>query len=199
MIREVIFDVETKKFFDDVEKKDPALLGVSVVSLYARDLNDNLKEESGQFMSFFENDFAAMWPVFSVSDRIIGFNSLNFDVLALSPYFPGFSKLPHFDILDEIKKLTNHRVSLDAIAKETLGRAKIDSGANAVSYFAKGDSESLAKLKKYCEEDVAITRDIYDFVRANGYLVFKDRWNNPRRVELSFSYAKKPQTQISLF
>jgi DEAD/DEAH box helicase domain-containing protein len=199
MIREVIFDVETKKFFDEVEKKDPALLGVSVVSLYTRDLDNDLNEQSGQMMSFFERGFENMWPVFSASDRIIGFNSLNFDVLALSPYFPGFLRLPHFDILDEIKRVTNHRVSLDAIAKETLGRGKTDCGANAVNYFAKGDSESLAKLKRYCEEDVAITCDVYDFARENGYLVFKDRWNNPRKVELDFSYAKKPQTQISLF
>ena len=39
MIYEVVFDVETKKWFDDIEDKDPGSLGVSVLSLYERELD----------------------------------------------------------------------------------------------------------------------------------------------------------------
>lgn len=203
MFTEVIFDLETKKFFDEVSRKDPALLGVSVVSLYRRRLGDDQRENEGEMLSFWENDFDRMWEVFRSADRIIGFNSLGFDVPALIPYAPSdFARLPHFDILTEIKKLTEHRTSLDAIAKETLGKHKIDSGANAIAYWSRGDKKSLAKLKKYCEADVAITRAIYDFAVKNGFLLFKDHWNNPRKVQLDFSYKQEDQKvegQPSLF
>jgi len=39
--------------------------------------------------------------------------------------------------------------SLNAIAKESLGSTKIDSGANAVKYWQQGDRQSLALLQKY--------------------------------------------------
>lgn len=151
--------------------------------------------------SFWEKDFEKMWPLFLDAKRIIGFNSIRFDVPALKPYSPAFfSKLPHFDILQEVKNSFGKRVSLDSIAKETLGITKIDNGANAVLYFQKGDAKSLSLLKKYCEADVDITRKIYDFGLQNGYLKLKDHWNNIQEVKVNFSYEKEAETaQQGLF
>lgn len=178
----VFFDIETKKFFDDTGTKDPADLGVSIVSL----------EADGKIQSFWEEQFEDMWEIFLKADRIIGFNSLHFDVPALQPYASfNFAKLPHFDILEKIKTVAGKRVSLNAIAKDTLGTAKIDSGANAVKYWEKHDKESLALLKKYCEADVAITKAIYEFAFNNKYLKFTDFWNTPTKVDLDFSFPKE--------
>ena len=48
--------------------------------------------------------------------------------------------------------------------------------------------------------DVAITRDIYDFVIKNGYLKYKDFWNEMHEVKLDFSYPKlQEEAQTSLF
>ena len=41
---EVIFDTETKKFFDEVPGNDPSKLGVSITSVYSRTLDENFKE-----------------------------------------------------------------------------------------------------------------------------------------------------------
>lgn len=82
---EIIFDLETKKIFDDITTNDPADLGISVISLYKRQLDQNLNEISGKINSFFEEDFAQMWALFSNVDRIVGFNSLHFDVPAIAP------------------------------------------------------------------------------------------------------------------
>src|SRR3989344_6641485 len=160
MYNEVIFDVETKKLFSDIEDDDPGKLGVSIVSLYQRVIDENFKEVRGGVRSFWEKDFSSMWPIFQTADRVIGFNSLGFDVPALTPYtnFP-FNKLPHFDIMQKVKELFGRRISLDAIAKETLDRGKKETGLNAVYYWQKGDKASLTKLKKYCEDDVIITRN----------------------------------------
>ncbi len=192
---EIIFDLETKKFFDDTGNFDPSQLGASILSLYKRDLDENFKEIEGQMFSFWESDFDKMWPLFSQATRIIGFNSKKFDVPVLKPYSPPyFSKLAHFDILEELRNTYGHGASLDRIAKDTLGRTKIDLGSNAILYWNKGDEKSLAKLKKYCEEDVAITRDIYDYVLKNKQLKFTDKWNTPRIVDIDFSYP--PQSAV---
>jgi DEAD/DEAH box helicase domain-containing protein len=189
MINEIIFDLETKKLFSEIEGDDPGDLGVSVVSLYTRDLDDNLKEIKGKILSFWEDDFPKMWEYFQKADRVIGFNSFHFDIPALKPYanFP-FDKLKHFDIMDQVKKSLGKRISLDSIAKETLDTEKIDIGINAVMYWKNGDKKSLKKLQNYCEDDVDITKRIYDFGLKNGHLLYKDKWNTLRNFEVDFSY-----------
>ena len=198
---EVIFDTETKKFFDDIEDYDPSKLGVSITSVYSRTLDSSFHEVQGKMESFWEKDFPEMFKLFEKADRIIGFNSITFDVPALSPYLPPhWSKLKHFDILAQIKDVAGKRMSLDSLAKTTLGMKKNDNGVNAIKYWNAGDPESLAKLKKYCEMDVTITRDIYDHALSNGFLKYTDFWNETREVKLDFSYPKNDSTvQSSLF
>jgi len=201
MVNEVIFDIETKKIFDDIEGDNPADLGISIVSIYKRKLDDNYKELEGKIESFFEADFAKMWALFSNVDRIIGFNSLHFDVPAMAPLAPyDFKKLKHFDIMDHVKNSLGFRLSLNAIATETLGHTKIDNGLNAVYYWQEHSKESLAKLKKYCEMDVIVTKEVYDYGLKNKQLKYKDKWNTPRVIEVDFSYPKvEVESQMGLF
>lgn len=192
MISEIIFDVETKTFFDETGDFDPRKLGVSIVSLYRRKLDEDFKEVEGEIMSFWEKDFEEMWTLFSEADRIVGYNSVRFDVPALSPYTSlDLSKLPHFDILDIIKKTHGKRVSLNRVAKSTLGRSKIDEAKNATVYWASQKPSDLEKLKRYCEEDVLLTKDIYDFGLHRGFLNFTNYWNSPFTVKIDFSYPPK--------
>lgn len=201
MVTEVIFDIETKKIFDDIEGSNPADLGISIVSVYKRQLDDQLKEIEGKIESFFEEDFNKMWPLFANADRIIGFNSIHFDVPAMAPLAPyDFKKLNHFDIMDHIKNSLGFRLSLNAVASESLGHSKIDNGLNAVYYWQEHTEESLAKLKKYCEMDVIVTKEVYDFGLKNKKLKYKDKWNTPREVEVDFSYPKaEAAPQMGLF
>ncbi len=199
--KEIFFDVETKKLFSEIEREDPGLLGVSIVSVYERTIDGDSNEINGKIMSFWEKDFSQMFNLFSEADRIIGFNTIGFDVPALQPYTAiPLAKMPHFDIMYKFKEIAGHRISLDSLAKETLDKEKIDSGLNAVMYWKKGDPESLGKLQKYCEEDVIITKEIYDYGVKNKKLLYKDKWNTLREVEVDFSYPKEPEkAQIGLF
>lgn len=199
---EVIFDTETKKFFDEIPDNDPSKLGVSITSVYTRTLDGDFRETEGRMESFWENDFSEMFKIFEKADRIIGFNSISFDIPALSPYLPPhWTGLPHFDILTEIKKAEGKRMSLNSIARATLGNVKNDSGDNAVKYWSKGTPEDLAKLQKYCEMDVFLTRDVYDYALKNGVLKYVDFWNETHEIKLDFSYPLKTDTnqQNSLF
>jgi DEAD/DEAH box helicase domain-containing protein len=202
---EVIFDIETKKFFDEIEARRPEDLGISIVSAYRREVDRDFKELSGEMKSFWEMEFDQMWSWFEEADRIIGYNSLGFDVPAVNGVYKGdFTKLKHFDVMKIIKDVFGHRVKLDSVAKETLGQGKIASGGDAVAWWAKGDPESLANLKKYCEMDVEVTKGVYDYGLKNGKLKFKDHWNELREIGVDFTYPKdeepkKVEQQMGLF
>lgn len=202
IIKEVFFDVETKRWFSDIEQRDPSQLGISICSVYSREVDENFREIKGEMKSFWENELSQMWSIFQEADRIIGFNSIYFDIPALKPYSPiSFPKLLHFDIMAEIKKVIGRRISLDALAKSTIDKFKIDVGENAIIYFDKGDQKSLDKLKKYCEEDVILTRDLYDYALKNKELKYLDKWNTLRTIKVDFSYPKDSinNSQVSLF
>lgn len=203
MITEVIFDVETQKMFHEIGGTDPGDLGISVVSAYVRTVDASQKEIAGYMHSFWEHELADMWKHFSGAERIIGFNSIKFDVPALKNYSPtGFEKLPHFDIMKFVRDQLGFSLSLNHLASQSLGKYKVDVGSNAVEYWKKHDEESLRKLKFYCEADVLLTRDLYDFGVENKKLKYLDKWNNPRDLPVDFSYPAaviEASRQIGLF
>lgn len=190
----VVFDVETKKAFDEVGGFYPDKLGVSVSGAWYGDMGTE-----GTLRGFREEEFGEMFKIFESADRIVGFNSIDFDMAALKPYYLGdLLKLPNFDILQEVEKKVGYRVKLDAITKETLGRQKGGSGLDAITYFHEGD---WSKLTKYCLEDVTITRDLYLHGLKTGELKFKNKWNELVKVGVDFSYQdiKENGVQVTLF
>lgn len=212
MFIEVIFDIETQKLFDEIEDRSQmADLGVSVVSAYRRKVDKEGREEVGEMGSFWtpemkeeglgEVGFGRLWSWFEEADRIVGFNSLGFDVPVLAPlYAKDLSQLGHFDILKEIKDVLGHRLSLDAIAKESVGEGKTAVGTDAVVWWKKGDRDSLKKVREYCEADVEVTKQVYDKALREGKLAYKNKWNEVKEVELDFSYPEKEDdSQLGLF
>jgi DEAD/DEAH box helicase domain-containing protein len=208
MAIEIIFDVETQKLFSDILTEDPADLGISVVSVYKREVDELGNELNGEMKTFWHPSASLspviqeMWEWFEQADRIIGFNSKHFDVPALRPHYDkDFSVMPHFDILEKVKNAIGRRISLNALAQETLGDHKIDVGTNAVYYWANRSEENVTKLKMYCESDVRITKDLYDFGRKNKHVKYMDtKWNTLVTVPIDFSYPPKIiESQIGLF
>lgn len=191
---ELILDVETKKTFDEVGGYFPEKLGVSFVGACLRE-NGNKK---GELLSFFENDLNKLFPLIERADVVIGFNIDGFDMPTLSAYYQAdIRKIPTLDLMARIKDSVGHRISLDAVAQETLGSGKIGDGLDAIRYYHNGNLEAL---KKYCLEDVKITRDIYDYGLKNGLVVFRNKWNRLIKAPVNFTFvAKKASgTQMSL-
>ncbi len=190
----VVFDVETKKAFDEVGGYFPEKLGVSVSGVWYGE-----EGSEGTLRGFREEEFSEMFKIFESADRIVGFNSIDFDMATLKPYYIGdLLKLPNFDILQEVEKKVGYRVKLDALAKETLGIQKGGNGLDAITYYHEGDWE---KLSKYCLQDVEITRDLYLHAVKTGELKFKNKWNELVTVAVDFSYTAKKDTsvQVTLF
>lgn len=190
----VVFDVETKKAFDEVGGFYPEKLGVSVSGVWYGE-----EGSAGTLRGFREEEFPEMFKIFETADRIVGFNSIDFDMAALKPYYLGdLLKLPNFDILQEVEKKVGHRVKLDAIAKETLGIQKGGNGLDAITYFHNNEWE---KLTKYCLQDVEITKDLYLHGQKTGELKFKNKWNELVKVIVDFEYKDKKENgiQVTLF
>jgi hypothetical protein len=203
MITEVIFDVETQRLFSEIGGNDPDRLGVSIVSAYIREVDADQHEIHGEIRSFWESDLPNLWPIMASARRIIGFNTLKFDVPALSPYAPEtFAKLPHFDIMAHVKSALGHFLSLSTLGKYTVGHDKTDVGTNAVLYWKEHSEESLKKLQYYCEADVLLTKELYDYGVANKHLKYMDNWNTVQTFPVDFSYPKEvidSSRQIGMF
>lgn len=174
----LVFDVETKKAFDEVGGYHPEKLGVSIIGTYWRD------ESGEEYVGYREGNFSPFWRKLETADLVVGFNIISFDYETLKPYYTGsFKQFPSLDIMVEMEKHLGHRVSLDAVAKETLGEQKNGHGLDAIRYYHDGDWESL---EKYCLQDVKVTKDIYDYGVANKVLRFKNKWNNLIEVPVNF-------------
>lgn len=195
-MKQIFLDVETQKTFDQVGGYHPDKLGVSFVGIIERD--DSGKEtEKG----FFESDLTQLWPILERADLIIGFNIVGFDMPALQPYYSGkVSDLPVLDILERIKESAGHRISLDALAQETLKSQKSGSGLDAIKYYSQG---KLEELVKYCLQDVALTRDIYDYGCKHKKVKFKNKWNEMVECavqfdQVDFSHAATQMTLMGI-
>jgi DEAD/DEAH box helicase domain-containing protein len=163
-MRKIVFDIETRNSPSDFGKWDPTLLDVSVIAIH--------DSQTDAYSTFMEEDIPKLWRILEESDMIIGFNSDHFDIPLLNKYYPGdLSKLKSLDILKEIRKAYGRRMKLDQLAEGTLGKKKSGHGLDAIQWWNQG---KIDKIKEYCIDDVRITKELYDYARANNKLIFKE-------------------------
>jgi DEAD/DEAH box helicase domain-containing protein len=163
-MRKIIFDCETANIFTDVGSADARDLDLSVVGIY--------DTETEKYRSFFQEELKDLWPILEKADLLIGFNSDHFDIPLLNKYYSGdLTKIKSLDLLKEVKKVLGRRIKLDTIAEATLGKNKSGHGLEATNWWKQGKKE---EVKKYCLDDVKITKEIYDYALKNGCLKYKD-------------------------
>lgn len=185
----VVFDVETKKAFDEVGGFYPEKLGVSLVGVWSGE-----GKGDGELRAYREEELSGFFSLLEKADVIVGFNSIGFDYPALSPYYQGdFGGFPSLDMLLKIEESVGHRVRLDALAKETLGVQKTGHGLDAIRYYHDCDWESL---EKYCLQDVKVTRDLYFHGLDRGSVSFVNKWNRVVNAEVDFTLPKNLDKQV---
>ncbi len=69
---------------------------------------------------------------------------------------------------DKFDPKTHGGVGLDAIASATIGASKIGYGGDAPKWYQAGQ---IQRVVNYCSDDVAIERDLTDFVDHYGYVI----------------------------
>ncbi len=163
-MRAITFDIETKNFFQDVGSNDPTALDISVVCIH--------DSATGEYTSYFEQDFKKLWPILEQSDMLITWNGDHFDIPLLNKYYPGdLKKIKSLDLMKEVQKVLGRRLKLDGVGEATLNRNKSGHGIEAVEWWRNGE---LDKLVKYCIDDVKLTRELYDYALTNGHLKYKE-------------------------
>ncbi len=163
-MRYIVFDLETQNLFSDIGKNDPALLDISVASLY--------DSETQLYHTVAIDELETLWPHFEHADALVGYNSNHFDIPLLNKYYPGdLTQIPSIDILESIRLSLGKRLRLDSIAEATLGTKKIGHGLEAVEWWKKGEIE---KIKKYCQKDVEITKNVFEYAKTHGHVKYKD-------------------------
>ena len=171
MPKEVILDIET---YGDI--KDHSNLKVTVVSIY--------EYEHDRYSSFEESELGNLWPILEKAERLIGFNSECFDLPILNRYYTGdLTKFPNLDLLKVIKDSSGRRFKLNEIPKATLEIQKSADGLQASKWFEEG---KLEEIKKYCEQDVRVTKGIYEFGRKNRMLYYPTIAGDIRPIAVNF-------------
>jgi len=87
------------------------------------------------------------------------------------------------DMLEEIHRRLGFRLSLGHLAGATLGERKSADGLQSLRWWKEG---RLDLIEEYCRRDVDVTRALYEFGRAHGYLVYMDRDEAPVRVSVGW-------------
>ncbi len=185
MLKKIVLDLETQKEFSEVGGRNKNhLLKVSVCGIY--------EYQSDKLSAFTESEMGKLAEILQNADQIIGFNIKDFDFEVLRPYMNfNVQSLPCLDIIESVQQHLGHRIGLDSIAQATLGAGKSGTGKEALVYYRNG---RMDLLKKYCLDDVRITRDIYEYGLRNGKLLYKDFFEI-REIPVGWS---EPQPKIAV-
>jgi hypothetical protein len=173
----VYFDLETQRSADEVGGWNNIRdMGMSIGVTYStfrseykiygeRDVNDLIKE-------------------LMRADLVVGFNNIRFDYEVLHGYTPlDLRQIPTLDILVELQKKINHRLSLDSIATTTLGVEKTAEGMQAIHWFREG---RLMEIAEYCCYDVKITKMVHEYGGQYRQLMYKNKFGAKMTVPVSW-------------
>lgn len=172
----IVVDVEIQRPIEELPHgwDDTHLMGVAVAVVY--------EYRSDRFRIYGPEDLEPLRTRLLQADRITGFNIWRFD-------FPVIWGLPARERVHELLPKTNdlllriwralklseeefsslHRGwSLDNVARGTLGRGKIGKGDLAPHWYRAGE---VARVANYCVDDVALERDLGEFIDRYHYVV----------------------------
>ncbi len=173
----MVLDVETRRSAADVGGWNKAhKMGVSVAVLY--------DSETDIFTPYEQDDLPKLFERLRTAKLVIGFNISRFDYAVLQPFADyDLQTLPTLDLLLKIKKQLSYHVSLDNIGMTTFAKPKSADGLQALEWWKEG---RLDLITSYCQDDVALTRDVYLHGRDKGYVLFTNKAGNKVRVAVAW-------------
>ncbi|MGD9082285.1 MAG: DEAD/DEAH box helicase, partial [Desulfobacterales bacterium] len=161
-----VIDIETQRSAQEVGGWNRAdLMGISCVVLY--------DSKQDKYFEFLEDQVPLLIHHLKRLDLVIGFNIKRFDFRVLSGYSDFyFKELPTLDILEKVHDHLGYRLSLDHLARVTLGKEKTADGLQALRWWKQG---RIRQIIDYCRADVEITKDLFLYGKKNGYLLFNNK------------------------
>jgi DEAD/DEAH box helicase domain-containing protein len=180
-LRVLSFDLETQRSAEEVGGWHNAhLMRMACAVVW-----DSTERE---FFHYREHQAEALLEKLAQADLVIGFNAHRFDYRVLRGYAPrDLSLLPTFDLLDAIHERLGFRLPLGHLGEETLGIPKTADGLQSLQWFKEGRHDEIAR---YCQQDVAILRDLFAFACRHGHLLFRAKNGERVRLPLKLSVAE---------
>ena len=173
----VYFDLETQKSAEEVG-------GWGKISRMGMSVGVTYSTGRGDYRIYGERQVDELVRELQRADLVVGFNNLRFDYEVLHGYTTfDLRQVPTLDMLVELQKTLQHRLSLDAIASATLGVEKTSEGLQAIRWFKEG---KMVEIAEYCCYDVKITRLVHEYGAANRKLFYKNRFGGKMSVPVSW-------------
>ena len=186
-MRYIVFDLETQNIFSEVGSSDPTDLDISVASAY--------DSETDTYTTVTFEDIQKLWPIIEKADALVGYNSNHFDIPLLNKYYPGdLTQIKSIDLLEDIKNALGRRIRLDSVAQATIGAKKSADGLQAVRWWREG---KIKEIMKYCEQDVKVTKQVFEYARKNGHIKFKDGARN-RELKLNTAHWEELDDEAAM-
>ena len=160
----IVFDLETQNIFQEVGSNEPADLDISVATLY--------DSSTDKYTTATIDNLEILWPIIETTDALVGYDSNHFDIPLLNKYYPGdLTEIKSIDLLEAIRESLGRRLRLDSVAEATIGAKKSADGLAAVRWWRAGEVE---KVKKYCEQDVKVTKEVFEYALKNNRMFYLD-------------------------
>lgn len=173
----VYFDLETQKSAEEVG-------GWGNIRDMRMSVGVTYSTARGDYRIYAEREVNDLINELLRADLVVGFNNLRFDYEVLSGYsIVDLRQVPTLDMMVELQKSLQHRLSLDAVATATLGVEKTAEGMQAIYWFREG---RLLEIAEYCCYDVKITRMVHEYGAAQKQLFYLNRFGNKLSVPVSW-------------
>jgi len=175
---ELVFDIETQRSADEVggwNKAHKMLIAICVV--YDIELD--------RYEYYTEKDASRLIERLAKASLVIGYNSEKFDFAVLKAYAPvsTISKFHSLDLMIGITSGLGHRTGLNKVASATLGTGKTADGLQSLKWWKENRLDLIAS---YCQKDVEITKNVYQFGKENGYVLHNHRSGQKIRVQVNW-------------
>jgi len=169
---EIYLDVETQRIAEEVPGGWDNIRAFGLALAVTWDGANGYRE-------WYETEAGRLIGELCAFERIITFNGLRFDFEVLSAYgdvreLRGKS----LDLLQDLKRRLGFRVSLQNLARATLGTGKTGSGLDAVKWWRSGDPALRQRVVEYCRRDVEILQEIVAFGRREGFVRIPSQGRN---------------------
>lgn len=173
----VYFDLETQKSAEEVggwNNIRDMRMSVGVTYSTAR----------GDYRIYAEKEVDDLIKELMRADLVVGFNNLRFDYEVLHGYtVMDLKQIPTLDMLVDLQKALQHRLSLDSVANASLGVEKTAEGLQAIKWFREG---KMMEIAEYCCYDVKITKLVHEYGAANKQLFYKNKFGTKLSVAVDW-------------
>jgi DEAD/DEAH box helicase domain-containing protein len=173
----VYFDLETQKAANEVG-------GWNNIRDMRMSVGVTYSTTRGDYRIYSEKQVNELLQELMRADLVVGFNILRFDYEVLHGYTVyDLTQVPTLDMLVELQKTLQHRLSLDSLAAASLGVEKTAEGMQAIEWYRAG---KMMEIAEYCCYDVKITKLVHEHGVHHRQLHYHNRFGKKLTVAVEW-------------